>query len=223
MSTVSAYIPFYDKLTAEEQKEVDRRCYELSAERNTVIHHSGDECIGIIIVKSGLVRAYTTPDNGKEITLYRLFPYDICIFSASCMFDAALVPISLEAEEDTEYIVLPTDLYRKLERSSMAAAQYMNAVMKERFADIMWLLDQILNKRMNVRLAALIIEEGNICQCDELVMTQEKLASHLGTAREVITRTLKYLQDDGLIKINRGSITILDRPGLEAMAAESIK
>ena len=220
MISDTGYIPFYDKLTEAEKSLVKEQCYTLSAKKGSLIHHSGDECIGIIIVKSGSVRAFTTPEKGKEITLYRLFPYDICIFSASCMFDSSLVPISLEAEEDCVYIVLPTQLYRNLESTSLAAAQYINAIMKERFADIMWLLDQILNKRMNVRLAALIVEEDN---SGEVVMTQEKMASHLGTAREVITRTLKYLQDDGLIKIGRGSITILDLPRLTALASESIK
>lgn len=223
MAGIAEYIPFFDKLTEEEKQKVLASCYEKSAVKDEIVHHAGGACIGIIIVKTGQLRAYTTPENGKEVTLYRLFPYDLCMFSASCIFDSSAVPISLEAEEESSYIVLPTEVYSHLEKNNMAVALYMNSVMKERFADIMWLLDQILNKRMNSRLAALLLEEGQYCDCSEIQLTQEKLASHLGTAREVVTRTLKYLQDEELITIHRGSVTILDRGALEELAKESIK
>lgn len=101
---------------------------------------------------------------------------------------------------------------------SSVLSNFTNQRMAERFYDVMWLLEQILWKSIDRRLASFLFEESRIDHSDTLTITHEKIADHLGTAREVITRMLKYLQSENLIKISRSKITILDAEGLKKLA-----
>ena len=101
---------------------------------------------------------------------------------------------------------------------SSVLSNFTNQLMAERFSDVMWLLEQILWKSLDRRLAAFLLEESRIDHSDSLTITHEKIADHLGTAREVITRMLKYLQSENLIQLSRGRIDIKDEAGLEKLA-----
>ena len=136
-----------------------------------------------------------------------------------CTFRQPGVQISLEADEDTDYLVIPTPLFMKMQNEVPSFAKLVSDIMQERFADIFTLLGDILTKKLPTRLASLLLEEATRCTGDEIAITQDRLASHLGSAREVVTRTLKYLQDEGLITIGRGQIIIRNRAGLEKLAA----
>ena len=81
----------------------------------------------------------------------------------------------------------------------------------------MWLMDQVLFKSMDSRLAAFLIYESNIEESNELMITHEKIANHIGTAREVVTRMLKYFQGENMVKLSRGSILITDRKKLSLL------
>jgi CRP/FNR family transcriptional regulator len=81
----------------------------------------------------------------------------------------------------------------------------------------MWLMEQIMWKSFDKRLAAFLVEESNIEGTNLLKVTHEKIANHMGTAREVVTRMLRYFQGEGLVKLTRGAIEITDHDGLEAL------
>lgn len=217
-SELGKFIPCYDEFDEETRKRLEREVVIMNASRGGIVYRAGEECLGTVIVMSGQLRAFTSFNEGREISLYRLFAYDMCLFSASCMFNMSAVSISLMAEEETRYMIIPTALFTLLQDSSPRFASIVSKVMMERFSDVYSLLDQVLNRRINTRLAALLLEEADLASRDTLETTQEKLASHLGSAREVVTRTLKYLQEEGLIEVGRGSVRILDRKGLEEMA-----
>lgn len=106
---------------------------------------------------------------------------------------------------------------------SPAVANYTSQLMASHFSDVMWIMDQALNKKLDSRLAALLLEERELGGSDELHITHEQLGGHLGSVREVVTRMLKYFQGEGLVRLGRGSISILDVPGLEALAGDSIR
>ena len=162
-------------------------------------------------------------DEGKELTLYRLLERDICLFSASCMMRSIEFEVMVEAEADTEVIHLPAEVFRRVTEQSAPAANYVNELMATRFSDVMWLMDQVLSKKMDGRLAALLLEECELAGSDTLSVTHEQLARHLGSAREVVTRMLKYFQNEGLVHLTRGSIALLDRERLSALAADSLR
>ena len=104
---------------------------------------------------------------------------------------------------------------------SAAVANYTNELMAGRFSEVMWLLEQIFWKSVDKRLAQLLLEEATLAESDTVHTTHEGLANHLGTAREVVTRMLRYFQREGWVCVKRGSITITNQTALEALCAST--
>ena len=187
-------------------------------EKDALIHNGSNDCLGLILIKNGQLRAFITSEEGREITIYRLFDRDMCLFSASCMMNNIQFDVVITAEKDTEVWVIPTDIYKKIMERSAAVANYTNQLMASKFTDVMWLIEQIMWKSMDSRLAAFLLEESSLADSMVLHMTHEKIASHLGTAREVVTRMLKYFQSEGVVMLTRGTIEILDLDRLDDIA-----
>ena len=125
--------------------------------------------------------------------------------------------ITIEAEKDTEHWVIPAEIYKSIMEESAPVANYTNELMATRFSDVMWLIEQILWKSLDKRVAAFLLEESAIEDSDELKITHEIIANHLGSHREVITRMLRYFQSEGMVRLSRGTIVLLDRKKLEAL------
>ena len=212
------YFPIYEKLTSEEQALLTQHARLHTFEKDCLLHNGSNDCLGLVLIKSGQLRAFITSEEGREITIYRLFDRDMCLFSASCMMNSIQFDISVTAEKDTEAWVIPADLYKKVMEQSAALANYTNQLMATKFTDVMWLVEQIMWKSMDSRLAAFLIEESSLSGSTVLHMTHEKIANHMGTAREVITRMLKYFQSEGIVTLTRGTIEILDLDRLDDIA-----
>lgn len=221
--TFENFFPFWSKLSQDEQKTLSQSAKEREYKKGSIVSGDKTQCTGLLTVVSGQLRAYVITDEGKEITLYRLFERDICLFSASCMLNSIQFDIMIEALENTKVYVIPADVYKRLMERSAPVANYTNELMASRFSDVMWIMDQILSKKLDGRLAALLIEEEDLAGGDTLSATHEQLANHLGSAREVITRMLRYFQSEGIVKLTRGKIQITDRNRLEEMAHDSIR
>ena len=214
---LAQYFPIYDKLTPEDRTALDRAAVLRTVPEGTLLHSGSADCLGLLVVRSGQLRAYITSPEGREITLYRLFERDICLFSASCMMNSIQFDVSISAEKETAFWVIPPDFYKGLMERSAAVANYTNQVMATRFTEVMWLVEQILWKSFDRRLARFLLDESALEGSDKLKITHEKIAAHLGTAREVVTRMLKYFQTEGLVALTRGTIQLLDPAGLERL------
>ena len=212
------YFPIYEKLTSEEQASLARHARLHTFEKDTMLHNGSNDCLGLVLIKSGQLRAFITSEEGREITIYRLFDRDMCLFSASCMLNSIQFDISVTAEKDTEAWIIPPDLYKKMMEQSAALANYTNQLMATKFTDVMWLIEQIMWKSMDSRLAAFLVEESTLADSMVLHITHEKIANHMGTAREVVTRMLKYFQSEGIVILTRGTIEILDLDRLDDIA-----
>ena len=221
--SIETYLPFWQKLTPAQRETISRTATTHRVQRGTVIHNGSEDCVGLLLIVSGQLRAFILSDEGKEITLYRLLSRDICLFSASCMLNSIQFDISIEAEQDTTFYKLPTKVYHHLMQESAPVANYTNELISARFSDVMWLMDQILYKRLDSRLAAFLLEESALTDTTELKITHDAIARHLGSAREVVTRMLKYLQSEGAVTLSRGSITIADEKKLRGLAQESLR
>lgn len=186
------YFPVWDKLTAEERELVERSAIRRSAPSGTLLHNGAADCLGLFVICSGRLRAYILSDEGKEVTLYRLFERDICLFSASCVMQSIQFDITIEVEKDAELWIIPPEIYKSLMNGSAAVANYTNQVMASRFSEVMWLVEQIMWKSFDVRLAAFLLSESALDGGDTLQITHDKIAAHMGTAREVVTRMLRY-------------------------------
>ena len=213
----SFYFPIWNQLDDAQKKLLQQSAVFRQVRKGTVIHNGSENCTGLLLLGSGQLRAYILSDEGREITIYRLLAHDICLFSASCMMNSIQFEISVEAEKDTAFWIIPADIYKKLMLESAAVSNYTNEVMATRFSDVMWLMEQVLWKSFDKRLAEFLLEESNIEQSDILTITHEKIANHMGSAREVVSRMLKYFQTEGIVKLSRGNIQITDRKRLEDM------
>lgn len=211
------YFPIWDKLTAEQQQRLSRAAISRHVPAGTILHDGGEDCMGLVLVRSGRLRAYILSEEGREITIYRLVERDMCLFSASCMIKNMQFDVTVEAEKDSGIWIIPTYMYKELVEASLPMANYINDIMASHFSEVMWLMEQIMWKSFDKRLAAFLLEESILEDTEKLVITHERIANHMGTAREVVTRMLRYFQNEELVSLARGVVEITDRKGLEAL------
>lgn len=212
------YFPIWEKLEPAQQNRLLDSLIARKVEKGTVIHNGSMDCTGLLVVESGQLRAYILSDEGREITLYRLFDRDICLLSASCMIRSIRFDVTVVAEKDTRLWIIPAEVYKGVMESSAPTANFTNELMATRFTDVMWLIEQIMWKSLDKRLAAFLLEEAAIEGSNELKITHEAIANHMGSHREVITRMPRYFQGEGLVRLSRGMVAILDEERLKSLA-----
>lgn len=215
--TFQEYFPIWDQLRPEQQDKILNSLIFKSVTKGTVLHNGSMDCTGLLLIKSGQLRAYILSDEGREITIYRLFDRDLCLFSASCMLRSIQFEITIEAEKDSELWIIPPDVYQGIMAESAPVANYTNELMASRFSEVMWLMEQVMWKSLDKRLAAFLLDEASIEGTNSLKTTHEVIANHLGSHREVITRMLRYFQSEGMVKLSRGMVTILDEDKLQGL------
>ncbi len=211
------YFPVWNKLNKSQQDLILNSLINRKVKKGTIIHNGALDCTGLLLVKLGQLRAYILSDEGREITIYRLFDMDMCLFSASCMMRSVEFEITIKAEKDSELWIIPTEVYKSIMNESTPVANYTNELMATRFSDVMWLIEQIMWKSLDKRVASFLLEETSIEGTNELNITHEIIANHLGSHREVITRMLRYFQEEGLVKLSRGKVTIIDEKRLKSL------
>lgn len=216
----SEYFPIWDRLTPGQQETISGSLISRSVKKGAVLYAGTADCTGLLLVKSGRLRAFILSEEGREITIYRLFDRDICLFSASCIMHSIQFDVTVTAEKDTELWVIPADIYRQIMEQSASVANYTNEIMASRFSDVMWLIEQIMWKSMDKRVAAFLLEEASIEDTYLLHITHENIANHLGTHREVVTRMLRYFQREDMVRLTRGAVELTDRAKLETLSGE---
>ena len=212
---LAQYLPIWDKLTDAQQKKVAEAADYMKVKKGTHIHDSSADCLGLLLIRSGQLRTYILSEDGREITLNRMFDYDVCLLSASCVMPDMQFNVMIEAEKDSEFWSIPACLFKNLMDSSVTVSNFANSLMSSHFSELMWLMEQIMWKSFDKRLAAFLLEESRLDDTTELKITHEKIAAHMGTAREVVTRMLRYFQNEGMVKLTRGTVELTDTQKLE--------
>ena len=214
---IKAFFPIWDKMTAGQQEALVSGARRQVLKKGTVVHRDTEDCAGLLLLEEGQLRAYMLSEEGREITVYRLLEGDICLFSASCMIRSLQSDIVIEAERDSRMWVISPGVYRKLMDESALIANYTNEIMASRLTDVMWLMEQVMWKSLDRRLASFLLEEADLEGSGSLKITHEMIGNHLGTAREVVTRMLRYFQSEGMVRLSRGAVEITDRKKLEKL------
>jgi CRP/FNR family transcriptional regulator len=210
-------IKFWKNLTEQQKDLLNQSIIKKRFSKGEAMSSGSKNCSGLFLIESGQVRAFIVSENGKEITLYRLFERDICIFSASCLMKNISFDIFIETEKETSAYLIPTPIFDKLSKESLEVQAFTNELMASRFSEVMWIMEQALFMTLDKRLAIFLLEQSNIEEADSIKITHEKIANHLGSAREVVSRMLKYFQNEGMVALNRGTINILDYKKLEQL------
>jgi len=212
------HLPFWPHLTADQRALLvsGTSCRSFRAGEN--VHGRTGDCTGILLVLSGELRSYFLSEDGREVTLYRLLPGSLCILSASCVLETITFDVSIDAEVDTELLVVRADVFNRLTKENIYMDRDVHKEAVARFSDVMWTMQQVLFMKLDRRLAIFLTEEVLDRDTDTLRMTHDQIARHVGSAREVITRMLKYFAAEGLVELGRGTVTVTDPEGIRALA-----
>ena len=214
----SEHFPIWDKLNASQQERLESVTEFRKVSAGTVLHDGSPDCLGMLLVRSGQLRAYLLSDEGREITITRFFEMDICLFSAACVMPNMQFDIFIEAEKDSEIWIIPACLYQNLMDESLPITNYSHALITSHLSELMWLMEQIMWKSFDKRLAQFLLEEASVEGTDSLKITHEKIANHMGTAREVVTRMLRYFQSENMVRLTRGTVDLLDKKRLQKLS-----
>lgn len=217
MMMYEAYFPFWNELEKKDQELLRTNTTEVHFEKSQAVHDN-TQCTGFYIVKSGRIRIYLLSEEGKEITLYRLSPGEMCMLSASCVLQSITFDVYMEAEEPSDCYMISAAVFGEIIERVPEAKIFALEMAVGRFSDVMWVMQQIVFMSMDKRLAIFLLEDSVQNRSDIITMTHEQIARHLGTAREVITRILKHMANDGIIGVTRKGITIVDKKKLQALA-----
>ena len=212
------YFPIWDRMTPDQQNRIMQVIDFQKIKKGTIIHDGSPDCLGMLLVRSGQLRAYLLTEEGREITICRFFEMDICLFTAACVMPNMQFDIFIEAEKDTEIWIIPACLYKNLMDESLVIANYAHDLISNHFSELMWLMEQIMWKSFDKRLAKFLLEESALEESDSLKITHERIANHMGTAREVVTRMLRYFQSEGMIRLTRGTVDLRDKKRLSTLA-----
>ena len=212
-----SYFPIWDQLLPRQQRQLLESLTFQTIPKDAILHDAGMHCTGLYLIRSGQLRAYVFSEEGREITIYRLFARDLCLFSAPGILHSLRFEATIVAEKDTQLWRIPAELYRTLMDESAAVANYTNELMANRFTEVMHRMEQFMWKRLDKRVAAFLLQEAAIEETFRLKITHETIANHLGSHREVITRMLREFQNAGMVRLSRGMVTILDETKLRAL------
>lgn len=210
--------PPYNELTNLQQQELAENTIHTSYTKNQFVHGNNQECVGVLYILSGSLRVYMLSDEGREITLFRIKTDEFCILSASCILKDITFDVLIDAQEDTEVLIISTPFFNRLQTENIHIRCFAYQLATERFSDVMWAMQQILFMSMDKRLAVFLLDESASLGSDEISITHEQIARLTGSAREVISRMLKYFSSEGIVELYRGGIKLLDKKKLRDLA-----
>lgn len=219
LSFCSALFPFWKDLAEEDRADIFANSSLSSYPKGKTLH-DGNECSGLFFVRSGSLRVYILSEDGKEVTLYRLHKGDMCMLSASCVLQSITFDVIIDAQEDCECYVLSGPAFARISEKYPAVKIFALETALNRFSDVMWVFQQIMFMSADKRLAIFLIDEAARLQTDTIALTHEQIAKYMGSAREVVSRLLKYFSGEGLVEVSRKGVTILDKKRLTALATQ---
>ena len=181
---------------------------KVSAPAGTIIYGLGDQCEHFIILQKGQVRVYRPGDDGRAITLYHVGEGESCILTAACILNTQTFPAIAEVEQDVQGLAIPTAQMIDWLKSETDWQQYIFSLLSQRMSELISLVDALAFRNLDVRLANWLIEHSS--KSSKIRITHQVLAEELASSREVISRLLKEFEREGLIKLGRGEIEIID-------------
>lgn len=217
MESVLERLPFWKLLTDSEKEFVRQNAVIRLYKKGTRVYSSERECLGMLFVMQGEMRTYLLSEEGREVTLFRIYPNDLCVLSASCVISQISFDTQMSAQKDTEALMIPPNIVLLLKEKNLSVRCFLYELATKRFSDVMWAMQQILFKRLDQRLALFLMQESQRLGTDTIHMTHEQIAQQISSAREAVARMLKQFSEDGLVELKRGAIRLLDQKGLKAL------
>lgn len=149
-------------------------------------------------------------NQGREVTLFHVQPGECCVLAASCILPMITFDIALDAAEDSDLLVIDSHAFGTVSQENIHAEAFTYRQATERFSDCMWVMQQVLFMGLDARLAIWLLDEVARGGSRTIYATHDEIARHLGSAREAVSRMLKYFAREGLVSLSRGSVEIID-------------
>lgn len=210
-------LPFWDHLSSDERALVSERSFIRTFSANQLISNTDNSCTGIVFIVRGGIRTGLISDEGKEITLFRVGSGECCVTTASCVIKQISFDTLVTTTEESTLLIVPASLCEHLTANNIYVKAFMLEAEAERYSRVVHVLQQMLFKRLDQRVASYLIERAQACGSPELKITQDELARDINSAREAVTRVLHRLAADGLVEVKRGRILILNENGLRQL------
>ena len=215
-------MPFWAHMSERERTRLMEFAVIREYEAGSMLHATDGDCLGMVVVLQGSVRAYMVSEEGREITLYHINKGETDVLTASCILYQITFDTEMVVEEDSRILILPTVVLKGLKEENVYVRSYIYEVLTERFSDVMWTMQQILFYGIDQRIAAFLLDQvaGNGIrsgQVPEIHITHEQIAREINTAREVVARIIRRFVADGLVETGRGRLRLIDLKGLRAL------
>lgn len=205
---------FWGKLTEIEKRLLEQQIRMLNFQEGQFVTGTGNECLGLFLVKTGTLRIYLMSDDGKEATVCRVHDGEFCMLSGSCMLSNISFDVQIDAESQSEVYMLPAGALKKIMSENIYLENFIYKMMNESFSDIIAAFQKMLFASLEQRLASFLLDESLRCHSDRIIMTQEQIAKAIGSAREAVSRILKQMTQERCVELFRGGVRILDRKKL---------
>ena len=210
-------LPFWEKLNEEQRKKLRTNTSEHIVEKGQILYHGKCDCMGVLFVRKGGLRVFLLSEDGREVTLYRLREGESCMLSASCVLESITFSDFIKAEEKTQFCQIQSEAFESVMEENVYLEAFCYKEIAKRFSDVMWTMQQILFMGIDKRLALFLLEQIRREGSMEIRLTQEQIAGYLGTAREVVSRMIKYFSEEGMVETFRGGVRILDIERLKGL------
>ncbi|MBR2714628.1 MAG: Crp/Fnr family transcriptional regulator [Ruminococcus sp.] len=208
--------PFWDSLNEADKEYILNNTAIKTCSKAKTIYDSSDDG-GVIIIKNGSLRMYMISEDGKELTLMRIHKDDMCILSASCINESISFDVFIDVEEDVEYYFINNQTFNNINNKYSVARIFALETTIECISDMIWLIQQILFMSMDKRLAIFLLDEISRTNTDTVMLTHSLIAKYMGSAREVVSRMLKYFENEGIVELSRRGVKICDKKRLREL------
>ncbi|HET9653041.1 MAG TPA: Crp/Fnr family transcriptional regulator [Usitatibacter sp.] len=205
--------PALASMPAELREELERSLRWATVPAGTVLFEDRRTCEGFPMVLAGVVRVTKAASNGRELALYRVSPGDSCVISTGCLLGRAPYSARGVAETDVTLALLPAAMFDRLVERHEPFRRYVFSLFSERLAGLMQLVEEVAFRKLDARLAALLLSRPS-----PIRTTHQALADELGSVREIVSRLLRGFEEEGLVRLSREQVEVLDRTALKRAA-----
>lgn len=214
MVELNTLLPFWNILTPDERLQLSCTCRQISYPKGFQMH-SKEDCRGIMYILSGQLRSFIVSEEGREVTLYRVFPKDMCVVAAAGLLDSIEMDVLVDAVVDTKVIMLPLSSLKPILQAHPEAQNCIYRIAAAHFADMVFNMQQIFFLSIDRRIAQFLWEEIERSGSLTVALTHDEIARYIGSAREVVSKVLKYFQSEGVLTRKRGKLVITSREKLK--------
>lgn len=217
LTYIYEHIPILKQLDATQQRLLLASVRKVEYQKRQMVHQGDQNCLGLVLIKQGELRASLLSEDGREITLFRLREQDLCLLSASCVLSTITFDVQIESIDKSVVYVFSANIVDTLQKQSLPLENYLQATLLDRFSEVMWTMEQILFKKLDQRVAIFLYDEMQAKHSTSLTLTHDEIAKYIGSAREAVSRILKYFVQEGIIVMDRKQLLIVDKQKLKRL------